>query len=65
MKNLFFIMMAILLINTNYAGEVGEDMGSECSDQVQQSRFASTSEVTSNDSTEKPAVRTESSSTVR
>jgi hypothetical protein len=61
MKNLFFIMMAILLINTNYAGEVGEDMGSDCSDQVQQSRFASTGEITSGETNQVPAASTETS----
>jgi len=65
MKNLFFIMMAILLINVSYGASVGEDMGSDCGDQVQKSRFAGSQEVAAT-STEKP-VRTEapSSTTVR
>lgn len=46
MKNLFFIMMAILLINVSYAGEVGEEMASDCGDQVQASRFSGSQEVT-------------------
>jgi len=45
MKNLFFIMMAILLINVSYAGELGEDQKGECSEQVQSSRFAASVDV--------------------
>lgn len=41
MKNLFFAIMAILLINVTYAGEVGEDMKGECVDGIQSSRFQS------------------------
>lgn len=47
MKNLFFMMMAILLINVSYAGELGEDMKGECSEQVQSSRFAASVDVDS------------------
>lgn len=39
MKNLFFAIMAVLLINMSYAGEVGEDMKGDCVSGVQKSRF--------------------------
>ncbi len=39
MKNLFFAIMAVLLINMSYAGEVGEDMKGDCVSGVQSSRF--------------------------
>lgn len=38
MKNLLFVMMAILLINVSYAGELGEDLKGECIDGPQHSR---------------------------
>ena len=38
MKNLIFLMMAILLINVSYAGELGEDLKGECIDGPQHSR---------------------------
>jgi len=39
MKNLVFLMMALLLINLSYAGEMGEDQKGECVDNPQTSRF--------------------------
>lgn len=38
MKNLFLLIMAILLINVTYAGEVGENLKGECIDSPQHSR---------------------------
>lgn len=38
MKNLFFLMMAILLINVSFAAEVGENQKADCVTQVQSSR---------------------------
>lgn len=38
MKNLIFLMMAILLINVSFAGEVGEDLKGDCVDSPQHSR---------------------------
>lgn len=38
MKNLVFLMMAILLINVSFAGEMGEDLKGDCVDSPQYSR---------------------------
>lgn len=38
MKNLIFLMMAILLINVSYAGELGEDLKGDCVDSPNHSR---------------------------
>tara|TARA_Y100000590_G_scaffold233365_1_gene262865 strand:- start:224 stop:415 length:192 start_codon:yes stop_codon:yes gene_type:complete len=38
MKNLVFLMMAILLINVSFAGELGEDQKGDCVDSPQNSR---------------------------
>lgn len=43
MKNLIFVMMAILLINVSYAGEVGEHLKTDCTDGPQHSRHATVS----------------------
>jgi hypothetical protein len=64
MKNLFFIMTAILLINVSYAGEVGEDMGSDCGNQIQKSRFSGEQEV-AEAPTQAPAVRSDAGSADR
>ena len=46
-------MMALLLINLNYAGELGEDQKGECVDNPQTSRFQeSLSEGSSNEEVE-------------
>ena len=38
MKNLIFLMMAILLINVSYAGDLGEDLKGDCVDSPNYSR---------------------------
>ncbi|MCF8058249.1 MAG: hypothetical protein K9K67_03070 [Bacteriovoracaceae bacterium] len=38
MKNLFFLMMAIMLINVSFAGELGEDQKGDCVNSPQNSR---------------------------
>jgi hypothetical protein len=45
MKNLFFLMMAIMLINVSYAGEMGENQKGDCVDSPQHSRTEEVAQV--------------------
>ncbi|MDC1173755.1 hypothetical protein OAT67_00035 [Bacteriovoracaceae bacterium] len=54
MKNLFFLIIAILVMNVSFAGNMGEEQAAECVDQVQSTRFQETAE-------QAPAVATEES----
>lgn len=55
MKKLLLAMMAVLLVNVSYAGDVGEDLKGECKYQVQSSR--SQEQVADDAQAEKPEVQ--------
>lgn len=42
MKNLFFLIITILVMNVSFAGNVGEEHAADCGDQVQSTRFQET-----------------------
>ncbi|MCP4913926.1 MAG: hypothetical protein GY909_12510 [Oligoflexia bacterium] len=42
MKNLFFLIITILVMNVSFAGNVGEEYAADCGDQVQSTRFQET-----------------------